>query len=137
MSNEGGERFGPGSIPVTFKSGNIELPGKSAQVAYEGAGDSKLVTPDAAEVAHFMRIKRTCGECKHFDKSEKAKAEISNEQFYKRLVREEGWKLHHLGSDPSSHGLCAMKPGTLTGELHKGCDHFSQNNGLITITAKR
>lgn len=77
--------------------------------------------------------------CSKFNQSEAAIAEIRSQKFYQRLVREDGWKLKHLGSDPSTHGLCDETSGDdtkLTGAFHKACEHYRESRGLVRIGQK-
>jgi hypothetical protein len=101
---------------------------------------NQLVQPaDEREVAHFNAIEKVCGTCSKFNQSEAALAEIRNQKFYQRLVREEGWKLKHLGSPPETHGLCDETSGDdtkLTGAFHKACEHYRENRGLVKLSAK-
>jgi len=67
---------------------------------------------------------KVCGNCKHFD-LEKGRIEMIRQRFPERLVREQDWKLRHLGSKLDELGLCGMSGGSMvTSFVAKGCDQF-------------
>jgi hypothetical protein len=135
---QGPRSFAPDKMPVTFRNqSGVELHGETR---IERSVQGEIVRPaDAAEAAHFNAITKTCGSCQKFNQSDAAIAEIRSQKFYQRLVREDGWKLKHLGSDPSTHGLCDETSGDdtkLTGAFHKACEHYRENRGLVRIGQK-
>lgn len=101
-------------------------------------GAPVINTPAAKEIALYGTEIKVCGSCKYFRNDEVATEEIRRQRFYERLVREDSWKVKHLGSDPRTHGLCGATNGeTLTGALHKGCDQFRERNGLMHIRSTK
>jgi len=71
-----------------------------------------------------------CGECKYFSAHEGQRL-ISSQKFMAKLVKEYGWKPHHLGSPTADLGDCgAYRSGSsgddtmLTGKLHAACTQY-------------
>jgi hypothetical protein len=115
------------TIPVTW--GGQAPPRETESRVVQTASDEEL--------ARYAVPQRTCGECKFGDFTDDARAKIRGERFYERLVREEGWQLKHLCSSPEDLGLCGQSDGAMmTGRLHRACDQFRANLGLVKLSSK-
>ncbi len=69
---------------------------------------------------------KTCGSCKHFD-VETGRKKMIEQRFPERLVREQDWKLRHLGAKLDELGLCGMSGGTMvTSFMAKSCDQYKE-----------
>jgi hypothetical protein len=102
-------------MPVIWQGGDGQLRSNAHVV------DS--VTDDERE-AYMNANVNVCGSCKFFD-LEKGQAEMMRQQFPQRLVREEGWKLHHLGAPLEYVGLCGASGGEMaTTVVSKACDQY-------------
>lgn len=108
----------------------------------EELGKPKVISPGADELAAAMAAGTVCGECKYFSLAE-GQTLMRAQRFVERLVKEHNWQTHHLCSPVNQLGLCGQTVSgqggddvTITGRLHKACDHFRPSNGLVTITRK-
>lgn len=100
------------------------------------AAPSQIVTPDQADMAAYARANATtCGMCKYFALSEGQKR-MESQRLVERVVREEGWKKHHLLVSPQNEmGICGAhesgeRGGTsmLTGTMHVSCPQYVPSN---------
>jgi hypothetical protein len=92
---------------------------------------TEIITPRAEELRHWGTDVKLCGTCRYFD-HEQGQKEIMQQQLAERLTREEGWKLHHLGSRLQDLGLCGAGDGdTLTGRMHKSCSQYRETHGRV------
>ena len=83
---------------------------------YETA-DDEIIVPDADQIAMLAGGKgRVCGQCKHFAHKEGQRS-IAQSRFLEAVVKDYGWKLHHLGAPPQDLALCAEYSG---GDLTRG-----------------
>ncbi len=102
--------------------------------------NSLVVDTNLAQLARFGTDRAVCGNCKHFAKSE-GQDRIRKQKVIDTFVKEHGWKLHYLGSDPNQLGICGEyesgangtggKGSLITGPLHVGCEAFKPKNGAI------
>lgn len=107
--------------------------------------DSPVVHPDDMDpLERQMTTERfnTCGQCRYFERAH-GQAEMKAQRFVERLVREEHWQTRHLVSPLNELGICgAHSAGTggeeqcLTGTMHKACDQYRPNLGLVSKTRK-
>lgn len=77
-------------------------------------------------VAEALEELRVCGACRFFD-HQGGREEIMRQRFLERLVREEEWKLEHLGAPPDDLGLCGQSNGEMvTSKMASAhnCDMF-------------
>lgn len=101
-----------GALPVTWSSGGRKMRGRPL-----------MVLPDEHDVEVFGRTRvNTCGQCKNYD-LEGGRREIIKQRFAERLVREEQWKLHHLG-DVDSLAICKQRPSMAISYISPSCDLF-------------
>jgi len=105
-------------LPTTWKNsdGSVNIPGPR----------SDLVVPTPREVQSYGEDipRQVCGHCKYFD-LEKGRVEIAKQRFLERVVRDEKWKLKHLGGPPDALGLCGASGGEkATFYVSKACDQF-------------
>lgn len=105
---------------------------------------SPVVHPDdmSAEEKKLIEDRyHVCGTCKYFEKAE-GQTQMKAQRFIERLVREDNWQVKHLASPVNELGLCgAHSSGTggesmLTGRMHKCCDQYRSNQGLVSITRR-
>lgn len=104
---------------------------------------SPVIRPDADDMRTFGRADaRTCGQCKHFALVE-GQRRIKAQRLVERVVREQGWKQHHLLVSPQNQmGICgayesgAGSDSTVTGAIHAACDQFVAANGLLSKTRR-
>ena len=83
---------------------------------YETA-DDEIIVPDADQIAMLAGGKgRVCGHCKHFAHKEGQRS-IAQSRFLEAVVKDYGWKLHHLGAPPQDLALCAEYSG---GDVTRG-----------------
>ena len=75
---------------------------------------------------------RVCGNCKYFSAREGQRL-MEGQRFVERLVKENLWKVHHLGSPTADLGDCgAHRSGSssdetmLTGKMHAACDQYRE-----------
>lgn len=128
MSNE--EFFG--EMPVDWHRGSRV--GSEA----EAHGASRIVTPDAEDLAVLHRDGRTCGNCKYFELVHGQEL-MKATRFVERLVREEKWQVRHLCSPLNELGACGAHDSgaggnsgsMVTGTMHKGCDQWRPANGKV------
>jgi hypothetical protein len=103
------------SLPVSW---NGEESSRDAQVSAPSTLDLQAYRDGTAKV---------CGNCRHFD-LESGRQKMIQERFPERLVREQEWKLRHLGAKLDELGLCGDSGGTMvTGFMAKACDHYTEN----------
>lgn len=102
---------------------------------------SPVVAPDK-DALEMLGSQRVCGTCKYFEHA-RGQQLMRAQKFVERLVREEKWQVHHLASPLNHLGVCgAHRSGNkgedemLTGALHKACDQWRDNAGLVSITKK-
>ncbi len=95
----------------------------------EDANRSRLAMVDD-ETREKLLTGKVCGDCKYFSHREGQRL-MEAQSFLARLVRENQWKVHHLGSPPETLGDCgAYRSGErgdetkLTGPMHVACDQF-------------
>jgi len=80
--------------------------------------EAPVVMPSEDEVTRYGPVAdafaelRVCGACRFFD-HQGGREEIARQRFLERLVREEEWKLAHLGAPPDDLGLCGQSNGEL------------------------
>jgi hypothetical protein len=109
---------------------------------------TELERPDPDQVARYAGgTGRICGECKHFAHGE-GQMRMEQQQLLQSIVRDYGWKLHHLGSAPQDLGLCGESASgenrtsgkglTFTGRYcdARSCDAFRPANGRFTLANK-
>lgn len=104
-------------VPVTYRNADgEELP------------LTLIRQPDGRETEVYMdQNRRVCMECQHFDWRSGQK-ELVRQRFAERLVREEGWQLHHLGAPIEYVGLCGAAGGeTATTTISLACDQFREH----------
>ena len=101
-----------------------------------------VMTPqEEQEMFQLAMNDKVCGQCKYFEHAE-GQARMKALRFLKTLTKEHGWQVRHLASNPEHLGLCGAADSgggnnhTLTGALHKSCDQFRPNNGLISLRKK-
>ena len=104
--------------------------------------ERKVLTPEEDramfDLAKNMKV---CGHCKYFELAE-GQARMKMLKFLETLVHEHSWQVKHLAAHPEHLGLCgaadsgAGNEHTLTGMLHKACDQYRENRGLITLRKK-
>lgn len=95
-------------------------------VSWHQGSNPNPVTVSEAQVNAFKQQADgfTCGNCKFFDLKTGQK-EMVKQRFADRLVRDEKWKLHHLGTPLAWTGLCGASNGELaTSVVSKACDQF-------------
>lgn len=107
----------PLGIPVHWEDG--------AGKTHLRGPDARVVTPNDQDVALYSNVPlAVCGDCKYFD-LEKGREEMARQRFAERLVREEKWKMKHLGSPADALGLCGASGGQMvTGFATKSCDQY-------------
>ena len=95
-----GAQPAPAGVPTHF-----EDPGRKVRMRSK---DTRVVAPNRQqlEVYGSQQVPMTCGQCEHFD-LEGGRKQIIEERFAERLVREENWKLRHLGAPVDALGVCA------------------------------
>ena len=135
MSGDDMKSYGSPVIPTMWRGAD----GKTIR------SDSPVVDPsdmDPLEREMLTESFDACGQCRYFEKSH-GQAEMQAQQFVERLVREEHWQTRHLVSPLNELGICGAHdsgaPGAeqcLTGTMHKACDQFRPNLGLVSITRK-
>lgn len=115
--------------------------------SYRTVNESGLATSASpAEIRRFTQDTETCGMCKHFHQAEGQRRFGPMAETLKKVVREHGWKLYHLGSKPEDLGICGEAEsgsnskeviGRITGKTHsiydrgKKCPGFTPRNGAI------
>lgn len=104
-------------LPTTWKD-------RDSGVSVRG-NNMPIVRPDRQQVEAFSAPNQTvCGQCRSFN-IEKGREEIIKQRFAERLVKEQEWKMHHMGAPPDSIGLCDQSGGELaTTVVSKSCPHF-------------
>ena len=107
------------SIPVNWYNGPSRA--KSA------GSTSAIINPTADHLAAYANGEvQVCGHCRFFE-LEKGQQEMAKQRFAERLVREQEWKLQHLGAPMEMMGLCGATNGdTATGFMTKACDQYRQ-----------
>jgi hypothetical protein len=101
------------SLPVVENGKRVS----SAQVHQPSARELKLYQDGNIKV---------CGNCKFFD-LESGRREMIRQRFPERLVKEQEWKIHHLGAKLDELGLCGASGGsTATGFMSKACDQYRE-----------
>lgn len=93
---------------------------------------AQIHQPSPSEIENFAVPPRNiCGTCLHFD-LKNGRREIVKQRFAERLVREDQWKLEHLGVPFDKVGLCGQSNGELaTTMVSPGCDNYRDRNGRI------
>lgn len=88
---------------------------------------AQVIAPDRRELALYADAHaKVCGNCKHFD-LKRGREEMIKQRFPERLVREQDWKLHHLGGKLDELGMCGQSDGTmLTSFMSKSCDLYQE-----------
>lgn len=111
------------TVPVTWKAGQ-----------HEAHGVSQVVAPTAAQVEAYRDGQAvTCAQCWYFD-LKNGQVEMRRQHFAERLVREQEWKLHHLGAPLNHVGLCGASGGQMaTTTVTKACDQFRPRNGRLKL----
>lgn len=88
--------------------------------------------PTARDIEQYSNagIHTTCASCAKF-RHRAGQEQMRRERFLERLVRENEWKLHHLGAPPESFGLCAETSDTITSMYSRACEHYRPSNGRL------
>lgn len=109
-----------GSIPVVWKDG---------YTGQKTSGRPLIAPPNAEEIGELASGRvNTCGLCRFYNLAEGRK-QIAKQRIGERLVREEQWKLHHLG-DIESLAICDQRPNMMVSYVSKACE-------LIQLRKKR
>lgn len=99
-------------------------------------GSLPVVTVTEADIRRYGSGGHTCGECKYFELGH-GQAQIAQQQFMPKLVRDLEWKLDHAFLSPVNEtGLCGNDDITLTGVMHAACPDFRPHNGKIKREVK-
>lgn len=116
MADSAKQRLRPKSLPVVYKQGG------SGKVVKQG--EIPVVRPNAGEVGLYgnQRV-RTCAECKNFAPEMLSWRE--RWEFGMRLVREENWKLSHIGHHIKEIARCREDATLVVGPTSRACDHFT------------
>lgn len=108
----------------------------------EELGRPKVISPDAEAVKMALETGEVCGNCKYFSLAEGQRL-IEAQRFVEQLVKEHHWQTRHLCSPVNALGLCGQTVSgaggdgvTITGRLHKACDHYRPDRGLVSISRK-
>lgn len=112
-------------LPVLWQNGGT---GERA-----GVTESRVIIPGEEEMAGISLTGQICGNCRHFARREGQKR-MDDQRFLERLVREDKWKVEHLGAPPTELGLCGLSVGgdttrrgaMLTSWNAKGCGEWAQ-----------
>lgn len=100
-----------------------------------------LTIAEERELRDLASNHAVCGHCKYFEHDE-GQARMTMLRFLETLTEDQGWQVRHLATNPEHLGMCgAYDSGsggdhTLTGMLHKACDQFRPNKGLISLRKK-
>lgn len=104
---------------------------KAGKTHLKGA-PTQVVSPDRNQIALYgLQRAFVCGHCKYFD-LETGRREIARQDMGRKIVREYGWQLKHMGATPDSMGLCGAGAGeTITSYFSKGCDQFRDKRSKV------
>lgn len=95
-----------------------------------------------AELAHAVSTGEVCARCVYFERAQGQKL-MEAQRFVERLVREQDWKVKYLASPLNDLGICGAHSSgrggadeTITGAMHRSCDQFRPNKGLVSLSRK-
>lgn len=101
--------------------------------------DQPLVkTPDRRDIETYGEVYDVCGTCKYFELAE-GQERMRAQKFFERLIRENHWQLRHLAAPENEIGICGAHDSgggndqTITAKMHKACDQYRPENGLVTL----
>lgn len=108
------------NIPITYKAGNQTSTSRMIQ------------QPTPGEVGHFSNKRvRTCASCRFFDKNERTDKFIRDNQIFKKMRSEYGWKepgRYMPTTTPGALqelGICGQSQGTrMVGPTSGACDQY-------------
>lgn len=119
----GAQRMG---LPVLWSNAAGQQLRSSASV--------RLAAPTKTELENFAQPpRRTCGLCRFFNLHQGRK-EIVKQRFAERMVHDERWRAHHLGTSFQDLGLCDASNGELatsTVANADNCDQFRPKSRLF------
>lgn len=113
-----------GAVPMSDNRTPPPLPGRKL--------GSFVLQPTPRDIDLYTNAERhvTCASCAKF-RLRAGQEQMQRERFLERLVRENEWRIRHLGAPPETFGLCAETSDTITSMYSRACEHYRPANGRL------
>lgn len=116
--------FVDGAVPMSDNRTPPPLPGRKL--------GSFVLQPTPRDIDLYTNAEQhvTCASCAKF-RLRAGQEQMQRERFLERLVRENEWRIRHLGAPPETFGLCAETSDTITSMYSRACEHYRPANGRL------